>query len=64
MTDSNPMPIIKVDACKCARCGHTWLPRDKKKRPIICPKCKSPYWDIPRKRSVSRKKAGGENEGK
>ena len=33
--------------CKCKRCGHEWAPRNKKETPIICPKCKSPYWNKP-----------------
>lgn len=42
------MPIVTVDAYQCARCGHIWLPRDPKKRPVNCAKCKNAYWDIPR----------------
>jgi hypothetical protein len=30
---------------KCLRCGHEWHIR-KQQRPRICPKCKSPNWDI------------------
>lgn len=35
---------------KCLRCGHKWTPRTDKP-PKVCPnpKCKSPYWDKPRK---------------
>jgi len=29
---------------KCLKCGHEWLPR-KKQEPIICPNCKSYYWN-------------------
>jgi len=29
---------------ECKRCGHKWKQREKEK-PIICPKCKTPYWD-------------------
>lgn len=32
---------------KCERCGHDWYQRSENK-PRICPKCKSPYWDVPR----------------
>ena len=32
---------------ECLRCGHSWWPRSTE-RPIICPNCKSPYWDRPR----------------
>ena len=28
---------------KCSRCGHEWQPR--KEEVVICPKCKTPYWD-------------------
>jgi predicted Zn-ribbon and HTH transcriptional regulator len=34
---------IKVYDCKCERCGHEWITRSADK-PIVCPKCKSPYW--------------------
>jgi DNA-directed RNA polymerase subunit RPC12/RpoP len=48
--------IVKVDAYKCERCGHIWLPREpnKNRKPILCAKCKSAYWDIPRPK-VSKK---------
>ena len=41
---------IKLDGYKCERCGHVWLPRiyDNDKDPVICPKCKSPYWNRPK----------------
>ena len=37
---------MKQDVC--LRCGHTWY-RRKPERPVMCPKCKSPYWDKPRR---------------
>lgn len=37
----------------CKRCGHSWTPR--KKVVVICPKCKSPYWN----RSKTNKKREG-----
>ncbi len=43
------MAKVTVEAWKCERCGHVWMPRDEAK-PKVCPKCKSPYWDSPRKR--------------
>jgi DNA-directed RNA polymerase subunit RPC12/RpoP len=47
------MGKVTVEAYKCERCGHIWIPRKydagKKKDPIICPKCKSPYWNMPRR---------------
>ena len=42
---------ITVDGYKCERCGHEWIPRNKKTAPRVCPECKSPYWDIPRKKA-------------
>ncbi len=30
------------------RCGHQWLSRKTTIRPRVCPKCKSPNWDLPR----------------
>ena len=31
----------------CLRCGHEWVKRIP--HPIRCPKCRSPYWDRPRR---------------
>lgn len=30
----------------CTRCNHEWMPR--KAKPITCPHCRSPYWNIPK----------------
>jgi len=40
------MPEEKVETVRyeCARCNHKWFAK-KKRKPIICPKCKSAYWD-------------------
>ncbi len=48
------MGKIQVWAYLCERCGHYWLPHhkeldDKQPDPRVCPKCKSPYWNVPRK---------------
>ena len=44
------MPKVMLEGYKCERCGHTWIPRSKiEEAPTICPKCKSPYWDKPRR---------------
>ncbi len=32
----------------CLRCGHKWFPRSPEE-PKVCGKCKSPYWDRPKK---------------
>lgn len=47
---------------RCLRCGHGWPPRLKQdvdlprppkveNEPRICPKCKSPYWNVPRRKA-------------
>ena len=41
---------ITLEGYKCERCGWEWVPRNKKDSPIVCPNCKSPYWDTPRKK--------------
>ena len=46
-----PKVIIKRDGWKCLRCGHEWTPKEnnpKHEKPITCPNCRSPYWDIER----------------
>ena len=40
---------ITVMGYRCERCGGEWVPKDVEKEPIACPKCKSPYWNRPRK---------------
>lgn len=45
---------VSVEGYKCERCGHIWVPRKydtDTQDPVICPKCKSPYWNKPRKTS-------------
>lgn len=50
------MPRVKlsVGGFKCERCGHKWIPR-RKEEPKVCPLCKSPYWDKPRRRKIDKK---------
>jgi len=33
---------------ECERCHHKWVPRQKDVR--MCPKCKSPWWDRPKRK--------------
>lgn len=40
---------ITVMGYRCERCDHEWIPRDAEQEPRVCPKCKSPYWNRPRK---------------
>ena len=39
---------------QCTRCNHIWIPRNKGK-PLVCPKCKSPYWDKLRQSETKKK---------
>jgi hypothetical protein len=39
---------IKIDGYKCERCKHEWVKRGSKE-PVVCPACKSPYWNQPKK---------------
>ncbi|MBD3252876.1 hypothetical protein GF386_04040 [Candidatus Pacearchaeota archaeon] len=40
--------IIASFEYKCERCDHRWIGRTKE-IPITCPKCRSPYWNKPKK---------------
>jgi len=40
---------IVLKGYRCERCGHEWVPRGNE-IPRVCPKCKSPYWDKPKKK--------------
>ncbi len=44
---------ITIMGYKCERCGHEWIPNDAEKEPKVCPKCKSPYWNIPKKETTA-----------
>ena len=52
------MPIINITkkGFKCERCSHEWIPNDIKTEPIVCPSCKSPYWNKPRMNKKNGKK--------
>jgi uncharacterized Zn ribbon protein len=52
---------VSVSACKCDRCGHVWCQRNASK-PIVCPNCKSPYWDTYVSRSDDKKVIKIEND--
>ena len=51
------MGRVQVWAWVCERCDHWWVPRvrDTDKEPRVCPKCKSPYWNVPRKPKGQKK---------
>lgn len=41
---------ITVMGYRCDRCEHEWIPRgESEQEPRVCPRCKSPYWNRPRK---------------
>lgn len=44
------MGEVKIirDGFSCERCGYKWVPK-KKSHPRVCPKCKSAWWDVPKK---------------
>jgi DNA-directed RNA polymerase subunit RPC12/RpoP len=45
------MGKIKLDGFVCERCGHKWVKRaNSEGEPVVCPKCKSPYWNKPRRK--------------
>src|SRR6266567_6465943 len=47
------MAKVQIWGFKCERCGHEWAPRGSEQAPTVCPKCKSPYWDRPRRGEIS-----------
>jgi predicted Zn-ribbon and HTH transcriptional regulator len=40
---------ITVMGYRCERCGHEWIPRGADEEPRVCPKCRSAWWNRPRK---------------
>jgi len=46
------MKEVTLPQLECLRCGWKWTPRGP--RVTICPKCKSPYFDKPRKPGKER----------
>lgn len=61
------MAVVKklVTVYVCERCGYQWFPRGQT-LPTVCsnPKCKSPYWNKPRQRPVTRPKQPATTRGK
>ena len=45
LTTAEALEILRMT---CLRCGHVWIRRTEK-HPTVCPKCKSPYWNAPRR---------------
>ena len=42
--------VIEVAGFQCERCDYKWASRGGQ-TPRVCPSCKSPYWDRPRRTS-------------
>lgn len=40
---------VPIMGHRCYRCKHEWRPNNLQAKPRVCPSCKSPYWDKPRK---------------
>ncbi len=52
---------VTVWGWRCERCGHDWLPREQNKpEPKVCPSCKSPYWNTPRRARMTPEKSATE----
>lgn len=49
------MVKVSVKGLECKRCGHKWIAR--KEEVMLCPKCKSPYWNRERKGEIDDKTA-------
>ena len=48
------MAKLKVtrNGWRCQRCGYAWVSRSASTTPTVCPKCKSPYWSTPARKSA------------
>ena len=43
--------MISIAEYTCERCGHVWIAKQRKAPPPkTCAKCKSPYWDRPKRK--------------
>lgn len=50
---------LTVMGYRCERCEHEWVPRESTTEPRVCPKCKSPYWNVPRREKKPAAKTKG-----
>ena len=50
--------LVSLKPVRCLRCGYVWMPKvkffdggsaAKMISPVVCAKCRSPYWHIPKK---------------
>ena len=49
MNDPIRKMTIEVYQLTCQRCGKEWIPVKKLAEVRMCPKCKSAWWDTPKK---------------
>ena len=49
------MGRVEIKGYICERCSYIWKSRGKKE-PVVCAKCKSPYWNTPRKNKIKKKR--------
>ena len=57
------MAKVTLSGYQCERCSHTWLPREVGQEPKVCPKCKSPYWNTPRRSKKASAPAAAKKHG-
>ncbi len=55
------MPYTNIEGYICDRCGYRWASRNgtglrDKTDPRVCAKCKSPYWNKPRKNKLDQER--------
>lgn len=59
MATKKPIELV-LSTCECKRCGHLWPTKLQGREPLICPKCRSIYWNSEKqfvpKREVQRVK--------
>ena len=49
ISDVTASMLALIRENRCYRCEYTWESKSKK-LPKVCPRCKSPYWDRPRRK--------------
>ena len=52
------MAYVTIEGYMCERCHYRWGSRTgtgirSKKDPRVCPKCKTPYWNKPRRKNLA-----------
>ena len=55
------MAYVMIEGYLCERCGYRWSSRNgtgyrDQRDPGHCPKCKTPYWNRPRKNNLPEEK--------